>query len=898
MNVNKQIKKQAMKKFNILITIVIISCSVCNAQGVGIGDKNFDINPSAIFELQSSNKGFLVPRMTESERTKIRVNAQSVGLIVYQKDKSKGVWYYNGLSWQHLATSAELLLSGDDPEQSILAVVATTGNYEDLVNKPVIKTRLRDFIADTLFSTITAEQRERWNKAIERGYFSGSYKDLENTPEIPVRIEDLEQDANYYTTVSRAEREIWNAKAEKNDVLVLLSDFISDTAYYTLVTSAEKSAWNIAATRNVFSGDYKDIKEKPALQTVALTGNFKDLYNRPQSFSIYTPDGKSLELSIVAITGNYEDLVDKPQLTDNNGEALQFATVATTGSYLDLDNKIDNEIPAMLQELAQDDKYYTTVSREERERWSSKADSSEIKKHLKDLESSDDYNTVSNNDRARWNYAAARNFSGDYKDVNNKPVFAEVAETGSFHHLSGAPTITDYRNILRLDTVAFSGNYDQIKHRPFIPVRIADLEEELQFRSTKTEEKRKWDTAAEQFNRHKEHFIFSGNFDDLVNKPVLATVAFTGSYEDILNKISISGIKDSIKLATVAYTGDYKDLNIKATGAQLQSILSLSKIAYTDSFYNSDGTPVLLNAPKPATTMYPSLYTTDDNLPDNLSTGTNASQYARADHVHSFVIPERIKNFVFDANNINNTSLITARAFNTMLLSVTGDIKFERWSSGNYAYTYAARISDNITISAKNTVVQKTTAMQQNSNAIVSLGILQDSTNKFVSDFNKRINATYDTIASKDDINDVIPVGTVVMWDGTSATEKDLPPCWEIISGAMNTPVEDPAFAGRFPVGTTASTAAPYKAGNTGGRNSVVLTKDNFPAHSHIVSGKKSETVNNSNSEVKMGFDVSDLDMDRTGTAVTTITGQGLAHENRPRYYAIYFIKKTSNECN
>ncbi len=886
-----------MKRIFLIISFFLVYyCSI--AQGIGISDRNFTVNPAAILELQSTNKGFLISRMRESERIKIAVNAQSVGLMVYQIDGEAGVWYYSGLAWKHLATDVEFLVRSDD-QTSLLAVVATTGNYEDLKNKPVILTRLRDFIADTNCSTITQEQRNRWNAAAEREVFSGNYEDLENKRDIPTKLQDLEQDNLYYTTVSREERERWSAKAGQNDVLIFLHDFIPDTNYFTLVSQTEKKAWNAAAIKPVFSGDYKDIKEKPVIQMAATTGRYPDLHNLPQAFSITTPEGKTLNLSIVAITGNYEDLIDKPIFTDKNGEALQFATVATTGSYKDIKNNIDESIPKTLAQLTPDDNYYTTVSREERERWSNKADSTDINLHLRDLQGSNLYTTVSNEERERWNNKASRNFSGEYKDLRNKPPFADVAETGSFNDLIDTPTMSDYINMLNVATVAKTGDYKDLINTPFIPSKISDLVEELQFRSIQISDIRKWDTATSEFDTHKVHYIFSGNYDELANKPIFASVASTGSFDDIINKPSVNTIKDSIKLSKVAYTGDYAHLETKATKTQLQTILALAPIAYTDSFYDASGIPVLSGAPVASTTsdlIYPMLYSENDEPTPAFLIGLRKNRYARADHLHSFAIPQRIKNFTLDNSNRSTTALITAGTFNKIMLNVKGDISISRDNALN---TYTGSIVNNVIISSKNTVVQKQPNIAPTEKKIINLGQLKSSTTQFVNDFNNIIKNNYASIVTKKELDAAVPVGTVVMWVGTD--ENSLPDCWQIISGT-NIDAEG-ELSGRFVVGAG---SAYYSKGVTGGDNAVLLTKENFPPHSHPLSGKEGDI----DGEGSLGYNhrVIGINQSSYGSSAngrydflyTSILNQGLsiqAHENRPPFYTVYYIEKTKSEC-
>lgn len=66
---------------------------------IGIGTTNPDA--SAALELNSSNKGFLIPRMTQTERDAI--SAPATGLQVYQTDNTPGFYYYNGTAWTSVA---------------------------------------------------------------------------------------------------------------------------------------------------------------------------------------------------------------------------------------------------------------------------------------------------------------------------------------------------------------------------------------------------------------------------------------------------------------------------------------------------------------------------------------------------------------------------------------------------------------------------------------------------------------------------------------------------------------------------------------------------------------------------------------------------------------------------
>lgn len=67
---------------------------------VGISTDGTSPDVSAMLDLKSTNKGFLVPRMTAFQRNGI--NAAAIGLLVYQTDAPAGFYYYDGTRWMFL----------------------------------------------------------------------------------------------------------------------------------------------------------------------------------------------------------------------------------------------------------------------------------------------------------------------------------------------------------------------------------------------------------------------------------------------------------------------------------------------------------------------------------------------------------------------------------------------------------------------------------------------------------------------------------------------------------------------------------------------------------------------------------------------------------------------------
>jgi len=72
--------------------------SLTNGQSVTINMGSTPAHPTAILEIFSENKGILIPRMTEVQRQAIV--SPATGLVVFQLDGSKGLWYFDGIKWR------------------------------------------------------------------------------------------------------------------------------------------------------------------------------------------------------------------------------------------------------------------------------------------------------------------------------------------------------------------------------------------------------------------------------------------------------------------------------------------------------------------------------------------------------------------------------------------------------------------------------------------------------------------------------------------------------------------------------------------------------------------------------------------------------------------------------
>lgn len=267
-----------------------------------------------------------------------------------------------------------LTTNGTNASWVNLSNVASTGNYNDLVNTPTIPAAQvnSDWNA-------TSGVAEILNKpTLSNVALSGEYSDLLNTPNL----------ANVATT------------GEYSDLLNTPS----------IPSPQVNSDWN--STSGV-----SEILNKPTLSTVATTGDYNDLINKPTIPSNFAN---------VAFTGDYSDLTNTPVLgTAAYANTSDFATaaegnlatsavqpgdlasVATTGEYSDLLNT--PTIPA------------AQVNAD----WNAVSGVAQIlnKPTLANIATTGEYSDLVN---APTLSNVAK--SGDYNDLTNKPTIPTVSD--------------------------------------------------------------------------------------------------------------------------------------------------------------------------------------------------------------------------------------------------------------------------------------------------------------------------------------------------------------------------------------------------------------------------------------------------------------------------------------
>lgn len=145
-----------------------------------------------------------------------------------------------------------------------LSTVATTGDYNDLSNKPSIPAAQVN--ADWNSSSGVSEILNKPSLAAVAT--SGDYSDLSNTPSIPTATSDLTNDSGYITLsdVPAQVQSDWN-ESDQNDPAYIQNK-------PTIPAAQVNADWNS-------SSGVSEILNKPNLATVATTGSYSDLSNTP-----------------------------------------------------------------------------------------------------------------------------------------------------------------------------------------------------------------------------------------------------------------------------------------------------------------------------------------------------------------------------------------------------------------------------------------------------------------------------------------------------------------------------------------------------------------------------------------------------------------------------------------
>lgn len=597
---------------------------------------------------------------------------------------------------------------------------------------------------------------------------SGDYNDLINTPSIPTNVSSFTNDAGYLTNTNYATDttggvvKVGAGLQITNGVLSTTGGGVADAVEWANVLNkpTDVSYWNNDAGY-LTSVSWNDILSKPTFATVATSGSYNDLSDKPTiptvptNVSAFTNDanyqnssqvqsaiatavgditsfdyqvvqtlpatGVKGTIYLVSNSGTSPNIYDEYIYVNNSFEKIgtteidlsdyvteetldnaladytttsELATVATSGSYNDLTNKpsipaaqvnsdwnaasgvaqILNK-PTKLSQFTNDSGFITSYTETD------------------PIFSASPAAGITSSDITSWDNKS--DFSGDYNDLTNKPtipaaqVNADWSATSGVARILNKPTIpsttsdltndsgfitnavdnlVNYTPTTSLAEVATSGSYNDLEDKPTIPAAQVNSD---------------WNS--------------NSGVSQILNKPTLATVATSGSYNDLSNKPTIpaaqvnsdwganSGVAQILNkptLATVATSGSYDDLEDKPT----------IPAAQVNADWNAtSGVAQILN--KPTIPTVPSAGTTASAVSTTAS-GGSATTWSKSDHVHSIsssTITSALGYTPYDSTNpsgyTSNTGTITGVSANGTSVATSGVANIPSATTSRYGVT-------------------------------------------------------------------------------------------------------------------------------------------------------------------------------------------------------------------
>ena len=123
---------KTLKKLSYLTVLMLTLINFQAQAQVGINTDGSQPDASAMLDIKSTDKGILIPRMTQTQRDAIA--SPAIGLMIYQTDGNKGFYYYNGTAWVAVSADDDWKITGQtvytDSSNVVIGKNNTTAKFE------------------------------------------------------------------------------------------------------------------------------------------------------------------------------------------------------------------------------------------------------------------------------------------------------------------------------------------------------------------------------------------------------------------------------------------------------------------------------------------------------------------------------------------------------------------------------------------------------------------------------------------------------------------------------------------------------------------------------------------------------------------------------------------------
>ena len=141
-----------------------------------------------------------------------------------------------------------------------------------------------------------------------------------------------------------------------------------------------------------------------------------------------------------------------------------------------------------------------------------------------------------------------------------------------------------------------------------------------------------------------------------------------------------------------------------------------------------------------------------------------------------------------------------------------------------------------------------------------------------------------------------VPSGGIIIWSGASnligsSSSGGTGPGWYLCDGSNGTPdLRERFIVGAGGDNSAVSGTSGYSVNATGGENSVTLTTNQLPSHTHNLHIGTNQDDDGDN---RLSRGTHQNDITSSSTEYIFPTGGGQSHENRPPYFALCYIMKS-----